>query len=111
MIKFVDNGNPSVIGSFGEREILYALHDIDGTHSLIRDWPPVMSIVLLDGVECTGIAWENVAWYPDAMILHGVREDAVQALPCYEQGGIYLQNLSASNHRISCLYSPIQKIL
>ena len=46
MIKFVDNGSPSVIGSFGEREILYAFHDIDGTHSLIRDWPPVMSIVL-----------------------------------------------------------------
>ena len=46
MIKFVDNGSSSVIGSFGEREILYAFHDIDGTHSLIRDWPPVMSIVL-----------------------------------------------------------------
>lgn len=46
MIKFVDTGSPSVIGSFGEREILYAFHDIDGTHSLIRDWPPVMSIVL-----------------------------------------------------------------
>ena len=46
MIRFVDNGNSSVIGSFGEREILYAFHDIDGTHSLIRDWPPVMSIVL-----------------------------------------------------------------
>lgn len=46
MIKFVDTGSPSVISSFGEREILYAFHDIDGTHSLIRDWPPVMSIVL-----------------------------------------------------------------
>ena len=46
MIKFVDSGSPSVIGSFEDREILYAFHDIDGTHSLIRDWPPVMSIVL-----------------------------------------------------------------
>ena len=46
MIKFIDNGSPSVIGAFEEREILYAFHDIDGTHSLIRDWPPVMSIVL-----------------------------------------------------------------
>ncbi len=28
--------------------IKYAFHDIDGTHSLIRDWPPVMSICLYD---------------------------------------------------------------
>ena len=42
-----------------------------------------------------GIAWENVPWYEDAMILRGVREDAVQALPVYELGGVYLQNLSA----------------
>lgn len=46
MVTFVDTGSPSVIGSFEKREILYAFHDIDGTHSLIRDWPPVMSIVL-----------------------------------------------------------------
>ena len=46
MVKFIEKACPSVVGSFGEREILYAFHDIDGTHSLIRDWPPVMSIVL-----------------------------------------------------------------
>jgi phosphoglycolate phosphatase-like HAD superfamily hydrolase len=46
MVKFKENGSPSVVGAFGERDILYAFHDIDGTHSLIRDWPPVMSIVL-----------------------------------------------------------------
>ena len=34
-----------------EREIKYAFHDVDGTHSLIRDWPPVMSIVLYDVIE------------------------------------------------------------
>jgi hypothetical protein len=27
----------------GRRVITHAIHDIDGTHSLIRDWPPVMS--------------------------------------------------------------------
>lgn len=32
--------------AFKPRPILCAFHDIDGTHSLIRDWPPVMSIVL-----------------------------------------------------------------
>lgn len=46
MVIFKNTGSPSVVGDFEEREILYAFHDIDGTHSLIRDWPPVMSIVL-----------------------------------------------------------------
>jgi phosphoglycolate phosphatase-like HAD superfamily hydrolase len=46
MVIFKNTGSPSVVGAFEDREILYAFHDIDGTHSLIRDWPPVMSIVL-----------------------------------------------------------------
>lgn len=33
------------------QKILYAFHDIDGTHSLIRDWPPVMSICLYNVIE------------------------------------------------------------
>jgi len=32
-------------------KIKYAFHDIDGTHSLIRDWPPVMSICLYDVIQ------------------------------------------------------------
>ncbi|MBO4886071.1 MAG: HAD family hydrolase [Clostridia bacterium] len=36
---------------FGERTIRYAFHDVDGTHSLIRNWPPVMSVVLNDVIE------------------------------------------------------------
>ena len=36
---------------FDNRRVLYAFHDIDGTHSLIRNWPPVMSIVLADVIE------------------------------------------------------------
>ena len=35
-----------IIKEFEGREIKYAFHDIDGTHSLIREWPPVMSICL-----------------------------------------------------------------
>ena len=36
----------------GEKhKIQYAFHDIDGTHSLIRDWPPVMSICLYDVIR------------------------------------------------------------
>ena len=34
-----------VVNSFPARKIKYAFHDIDGTHSLIRDWVPVMTLV------------------------------------------------------------------
>ncbi len=37
-----------VIKGVEDREIVCAFHDIDGTHSLIRNWPPVMSRVLYD---------------------------------------------------------------
>lgn len=36
------------VKEFSERKIVCAFHDIDGTHSLIREWPPVMSAVLND---------------------------------------------------------------
>lgn len=31
---------------FGSRKITHAFHDIDGTHSLIRDWVPAMTLLL-----------------------------------------------------------------
>ena len=37
-----------VINAVEDREIVCAFHDIDGTHSLIRNWQPVMSRVLYD---------------------------------------------------------------
>lgn len=37
-----------IINEIKDREIVCAFHDIDGTHSLIRNWPPVMSRVLYD---------------------------------------------------------------
>ena len=43
-----DTNSKIIINHFEDREIKYAFHDIDGTHSLIRDWPPVMSICLYD---------------------------------------------------------------
>ncbi|MBO4216570.1 MAG: HAD family hydrolase [Clostridia bacterium] len=46
MLRFICKPCPIVVREFETREIRYAFHDIDGTHSLIRDWPPVMSIVL-----------------------------------------------------------------
>ncbi len=34
------------------RRITHAIHDIDGTHSLIRDWPPVMSLSMCYAMTC-----------------------------------------------------------
>ena len=46
-------------------------------------------------LDKAGIAYEPVPWYADALILRGVREEAVQALPEYEAGCMYLQSLSS----------------
>ncbi|MBQ8202103.1 MAG: RsmB/NOP family class I SAM-dependent RNA methyltransferase [Clostridia bacterium] len=46
-------------------------------------------------LDAAGLAYETVPWYADAFILHGVREDAVRALPGYEAGHMYLQSLSS----------------
>jgi len=36
-------GDLEIVRRVGRRHISHAFHDIDGTHSLLRDWPPVMS--------------------------------------------------------------------
>lgn len=48
MLKAKNNNSEIIVNPFEDREIMYAFHDIDGTHSLIREWPPVMSICLYD---------------------------------------------------------------
>ena len=54
MLQFIYKPCSIVVRPFEDREIKYAFHDIDGTHSLIRNWPPVMSIVL-DYVSRNGV--------------------------------------------------------
>lgn len=44
-----------IVNEVKNRKIVCAFHDIDGTHSLIRNWPPVMSRVLYD-VAVNGIS-------------------------------------------------------
>ncbi|MBN1808089.1 MAG: hypothetical protein JW909_03410 [Planctomycetes bacterium] len=39
-----DPGGIELVNPAGRRRITHAVHDIDGTHSLIRDWPPVMAL-------------------------------------------------------------------
>lgn len=48
MLKAHNTNSKLIINSFADMEIGYAFHDIDGTHSLIREWPPIMSICLYD---------------------------------------------------------------
>ena len=50
-MKFINTNSEIVVKAFEERTIKYAFHDIDGTHSLIREWPPVMSVVLNDVIK------------------------------------------------------------
>ena len=49
MIVNTDNATVTeIVNAVKDRKIICAFHDIDGTHSLIRNWPPVMSRVLYD---------------------------------------------------------------
>lgn len=43
--------NIEIVNRVGRREITHVFHDVDGTHSLIRDWPPVMGLTLLTVIE------------------------------------------------------------
>ncbi|MBR1707664.1 MAG: RsmB/NOP family class I SAM-dependent RNA methyltransferase [Clostridia bacterium] len=42
-----------------------------------------------------GVEFTRVSWYEDAFVLEANTEDRVRALPLYEQGLVYLQNLSS----------------
>jgi phosphoglycolate phosphatase-like HAD superfamily hydrolase len=41
-----------IVNAVGRRTLTHAIHDVDGTHSLIRDWPPVMSRVIHWAMTC-----------------------------------------------------------
>lgn len=48
----ISRGKLEIINPVGRRMITHAVHDIDGTHSLIRDWPPVMSVCIHHAMTC-----------------------------------------------------------
>lgn len=50
---------------------------------------------VLDALERAGMVAGPVPWYSDAFVLTGVGEEAVQALPIYGEGKVYLQSLSS----------------
>jgi len=47
-----NSGNIEIINPVGKRNITHIIHDIDGTHSVIRDWPPVMSFIIHWSMSC-----------------------------------------------------------
>ena len=73
-----------IIASFVRRPVTLRVNTIKSTAEAVGE--------VLTGA---GIAWEKSPWYEDAFILRGVREEAVQALPEYEAGHMYLQSLSS----------------
>ncbi len=57
------------------------------------------------------IAYDPVPWYADALILRDVREDAVQSLPEYGAGHMYLQSLSSMMPALVMAPAPGESIL
>ena len=57
------------------------------------------------------IAFQEVNWYQDALIIESVREEQIQRLNVYEQGKIYLQSLSSMLPPILLEPKPKQNIL
>ena len=47
-----DPGNVELVNPVGRRRITHVIHDVDGTHSLIRQWPPVMSRLIYWAMTC-----------------------------------------------------------
>ena len=62
-------------------------------------------------LDRAGISWRPVPWYTDALILPDVREEAVRALPIYEEGCVYLQSLSSMIPPLLLAPQPGESIL
>jgi phosphoglycolate phosphatase-like HAD superfamily hydrolase len=81
------DGGIEVVNRLGRRRITHVLHDVDGTHSLIREWPPVMSAVLqyamtrglgedFDAPEQVDRLLERIGAPPDPDLLRFCEESA-----------------------------------
>ena len=73
-----------IVAGFVRRPVTLRVNTIKSTVEAVRE-------VLTKA----GIAYEEAPWYEGAFILRDVREEAVQALPEYEAGHMYLQSLSS----------------
>ena len=89
MITFSPVPSPILVRSFEPRKIECAFHDIDGTHSLIRNWPPVMSIVL-DYAEKSGVpeGYDSPEQVKKIASLAGTKPLPVTDAFCVESAGL-----------------------
>ena len=93
MLTFSPIPSPILIRPFEKRQIVCAFHDIDGTHSLIRDWPPVMSIVL-DYAEKSGVP---EGYDSDENVRLLAEKAGTEPLPVTDRFCVALMNKSDSN--------------
>ena len=62
-------------------------------------------------LTAAGIACEGVAWSGDALVLPDADERAVAALPLYERGEVYMQNLSSMLPPLLLCAQPGENVL
>lgn len=74
----------AIVAGFVRRPVTLRVNTIKSTLADVR------TVLAQAGMTC-----ERVPWYEDALILRDVREEAVQSLPEYEAGHMYLQSLSS----------------
>ena len=73
-----------IVAGFVRRPVTLRVNTIKSTQEAVGE-----------ALSRAGIAYEKAPWYDDAFILRDVREEAVQVLPEYEAGHMYLQSLSS----------------
>lgn len=83
-VQYGPNLAAEIVSGFVRRPVTLRVNTLKSTVEAVR--------AVLDKAE---ILYEAVPWYADAFILRDVREEAVQALPEYEAGHMYLQSLSS----------------
>jgi phosphoglycolate phosphatase-like HAD superfamily hydrolase len=82
-------GNIEVVRPVGRRRITHVIHDVDGTHSLIRQWPPVMSLVIHYAMHC-GLAADFDSEENAAALVEGVGREPLPETDefCVETAGL-----------------------
>ena len=79
--------NIEVTKPFAPRQITHVFHDIDGTHSLIREWVPVMALVN-GAVARYGMFEGTVQEIAEAIYLHSSEDFAEARKFAIESAGL-----------------------
>lgn len=78
-----------LVRPIGRRRITHAIHDVDGTHSRIRQWPPVMSRCLHYAMHCgLGEDFDDPARVADLVARVGIEPLEETDRFCIESAGL-----------------------